>query len=792
MRKQQNIHPAIELAYYVPQAILGGMELRRRLTGKPRRKRKRKATPPVPNPRRALSMAEFKQSERESQSLNNHLQELFGSGFDSVFVRRNHPYHVIAVQHPGDFDVRRARGGVLIALKGSPFQTAKNPAPDEWNDDWDADLEAAAKEGDKWLRGELGRGKIKPWRVSWYAPLSQQTVYLPRPVKAHTQSEAIKVAKVMVGANDKRMPRKQRPVNFIAEQMPMEQLESAINPSNENNRRVRDLTNKGIHIVPSHKVCRYCGFTFKLAKTNLCAWCSADLTNQKPVTEMYRHNPRKIKKHGSGPYHARKLSKPYSLFPNDPNSTARKWDVLEVWKFNSIKKAAAKIDELKQKGFEADGVSTAGVWDESIENFSQNPTIIGTEHFTSLGAAVRYYKDYGYDRTDVQQKINNGEIQIGKPPYNPQAGERLLTIDGGKRYAIERNPTFQVDATPTLKARHETVNALTHGGAVRKVKRSLGKHKGAYSVKVQRVNPGQSAYSVAASKGYPYIRGEGKLAKNGHTWLSRFTRDAAGTSDGLYVGYDDKKKRWLIEHEDMRGKNPRGLIIADTYDEANRLIAESETSPGKPTLEFVGRTRDGKFKLRRKKPRKSKRNPGAPANINNLAQMFHGTVTGAELDLPVSVHHKHNKHIQRIGRLPYIKMHNRPQGQKHASPKHACNACAIFFPRRTSWVAMNGSKRIILAGDGVHNAGQRLYKMATDDNPRINGGEVNLGRIEVMAYVTPEKHSNSGKTILYYHPHAEETGSVRDMPSLHIDRNGMLYIPERSGNYDIDERGIIN
>lgn len=58
----------------------------------------------------------------------------------------------------------------------------------------------------------------------------------------------------------------------------------------------------------------------------------------------------------------------------------------------------------------------------------------GTSNFVSLSAAVRYYKDYGYDKADVQRKIREGEIHIGKPSLKP--GERLGLTDGGKRYTI--------------------------------------------------------------------------------------------------------------------------------------------------------------------------------------------------------------------------------------------------------------------------------------------------------------------------------------------------------------------
>ncbi len=63
---------------------------------------------------------------------------------------------------------------------------------------------------------------------------------------------------------------------------------------------------------------------------------------------------------------------------------------------------------------------------------------IGTSYFVSLSAAVRYYKPYGTDKANVEQKIAEGEIHIGKPPVKP--GEKLFKIDDGTRYAIENVP----------------------------------------------------------------------------------------------------------------------------------------------------------------------------------------------------------------------------------------------------------------------------------------------------------------------------------------------------------------
>jgi hypothetical protein len=59
----------------------------------------------------------------------------------------------------------------------------------------------------------------------------------------------------------------------------------------------------------------------------------------------------------------------------------------------------------------------------------------GTANFVSKAAAVRYYRDYGFDAADVDRKIAEGEIHIGKPTLKP--GDRLVVVYNGTRYAIE-------------------------------------------------------------------------------------------------------------------------------------------------------------------------------------------------------------------------------------------------------------------------------------------------------------------------------------------------------------------
>lgn len=56
----------------------------------------------------------------------------------------------------------------------------------------------------------------------------------------------------------------------------------------------------------------------------------------------------------------------------------------------------------------------------------------------------------------------------------------------------------------------------------------------------------ENAYSIAVSEGYPYMAGS-----HSHRGVvyNHFTKNAERTGPRLYVGYDHKTKRWILEHE---------------------------------------------------------------------------------------------------------------------------------------------------------------------------------------------------------------------------------------------------
>ena len=67
----------------------------------------------------------------------------------------------------------------------------------------------------------------------------------------------------------------------------------------------------------------------------------------------------------------------------------------------------------------------------------------GTSYFQSMVAAVRYYCDYEPGCTwrqvaaIVEEKVQRGEIHIGKPPLKD--GETCFLIDSGTRWAVNTN-----------------------------------------------------------------------------------------------------------------------------------------------------------------------------------------------------------------------------------------------------------------------------------------------------------------------------------------------------------------
>ena len=64
-----------------------------------------------------------------------------------------------------------------------------------------------------------------------------------------------------------------------------------------------------------------------------------------------------------------------------------------------------------------------------------NTITVGTAHFISKAAAYRYYGGQGFSRFDVDNKLSEGEIFVGRPLINH--GERVLIDRSEGRFFVE-------------------------------------------------------------------------------------------------------------------------------------------------------------------------------------------------------------------------------------------------------------------------------------------------------------------------------------------------------------------
>lgn len=71
-----------------------------------------------------------------------------------------------------------------------------------------------------------------------------------------------------------------------------------------------------------------------------------------------------------------------------------------------------------------------------------------------------------------------------------------------------------------------------------------------------------TVYGKAASLGYPYIRGEGKPSADGRVWLGRFTKTGDENSPAVYVGYDEQKRKWIVEYAVQGNPSAKYQVIA--------------------------------------------------------------------------------------------------------------------------------------------------------------------------------------------------------------------------------------
>lgn len=96
-------------------------------------------------------------------------------------------------------------------------------------------------------------------------------------------------------------------------------------------------------------------------------------------------------------------------------------------------------------------------------------------------------------------------------------------------------------------------------------------------------NP-SSVYGMAVSLGYPYLRGEGRVSKDGRTWLNRVTKKTDGSGPAIFVGWDSILKKWVVER--AAGKNPRRKNPEDELAAAEDLYEEFHGREPREILEM--------------------------------------------------------------------------------------------------------------------------------------------------------------------------------------------------------------
>jgi hypothetical protein len=133
-----------------------------------------------------------------------------------------------------------------------------------------------------------------------------------------------------------------------------------------------------------------------------------------------------------------------------------------------------------------------------------------------------------------------GSVLIGTGLQNAGRAYTVLAITGKDRVHLEEHLTGRKFWT---FARHYRVDTQSNP---RRGRRTKGE---------------QSAHSIAAGLGYPYVRGDGRPDSQGRYWLSRFTRKSDGKGPAVFVGFG-AGDRPIIEHDNpgRGGERLRSIV----------------------------------------------------------------------------------------------------------------------------------------------------------------------------------------------------------------------------------------
>lgn len=166
------------------------------------------------------------------------------------------------------------------------------------------------------------------------------------------------------------------------------------------------------------------------------------------------------------------------------------------------------------------------------------------------------------------------------PAGHPVRGELWKTAQGGRCRVLEVTPG-RVHVLHMDSGNREWIDRGDFLASYKPV-RPNPKEKG-------RKGAGVNAHSIATRLGYPFIRGDGKAVAGGTVWLSRFTKKMDGTGGAVFVGFDHKTGKTVIQYGNRRTATPGRSRRAHHYGQARSARGVRRPGPSRRRANPKGR-----------------------------------------------------------------------------------------------------------------------------------------------------------------------------------------------------------
>jgi hypothetical protein len=337
-------------------------------------------------------------------------------------------------------------------------------------------------------------------------------------------------------------------------------------------------------------------------------------------------------------------------------------------------------------------------------------------------------------------KHKDHRVRVAFPPGRRHIGSgRLVSV----LHPISENPSCTMRSSNPAELLIMGANPPRKIVAQTKLEKQKIARERAAAIRAARLNAQNagSVYSKAVSMGYSYARGDGRTAPDDRTWLSRFTKDSAGSGPALYVGWDHENRKWVIEH----GRNP------GEHESNPRVeVVHSENPPIETIVEeFTGQ--DAEWIDVYNEPHIPR---GRYAQLGKLIALYIKPVKGGQ--------------VIRIGA---------PESVREKFPE--------YWNGRPPIVVSDSSARQIYFVDGCQDITEMLSAFGAVDQ---GNGLLELGQARRIDYQCRKEHVADPKEDLWKHTHGEENG---ELPTVLFDSRSKRLI-YRGGDYRIDGAWIRN